>query len=173
MEAAVNAPDIDCPSCAGCDPSCGCCHGTGRVSPATADWWRSEGMAVGRKFAVTKTCPECPWRKDVETGRFPPERFATLKRTCEQGFGNPVFACHKSRMDDERACAGFLLVEGDNNFAVRLAVLRGDFDPRRVEATGPLFKSYEAMAEANGLSRRRAKRKDEVPRGVRSDAGEE
>lgn len=31
-------------------------------------------------YQLRQTCNECPWRKDVEPGRFPPERFYTLAR---------------------------------------------------------------------------------------------
>lgn len=103
-------------------------------------------------FRATRTCAECPWRKDVPVGRFPPERFERLRSTVQQGFGQPVFACHKSTEGKDVACVGFLLVEGCQNFAVRLAIIRGDVDFSKLEATGPLFEDYEAMAAANGVS---------------------
>jgi hypothetical protein len=101
------------------------------------------------KFAVKRTCDECPWRKDVPTGRFPPERYRALAHSCEQGFSRPVFACHKTE-GREKACAGFLLVEGFNNFIVRMAASAGRFDPNEITAAAPLYRSFRAMARANG-----------------------
>lgn len=98
-----------------------------------------------------ETCEECPWRKDVPPGRFPAERFIQLRRTAEQGFHKPVFACHKTVEGAETACVGFLLVAGANNFAVRLASATGQFNHKELKATGPLYESYEEMARANGV----------------------
>ena len=154
---------VVCPACGGgmcAEPrisgGCGCCHGKGAVTRATADWWGAEMVRDG--FAVRRTCPECPWRLDVPTGRFPPERFLALKRSCQQGFGNSVFACHKSRFGKERACAGFLLVEGGNNLEVRVAMIRGELNPAELSAAGPLYSSFEEMAIANGVEPEAAQR---------------
>ena len=37
-------------------------------------WWDDEDMGAKEqtRFAVSRPCPECPWRTDVDTGRFPP-----------------------------------------------------------------------------------------------------
>jgi len=99
-------------------------------------------------FRRTETCAECPWRTDVPTGRFPPERFERLHRTVQQGF-NPIFACHKTSEGHETACVGYLMVEGERNFAVRFALIEKAYDPRKLKATGPLYESYREMAEAN------------------------
>lgn len=109
-------------------------------------------------FGATHTCVECPWRKDVPVGRFPPERFESLRSTVDQAgwirhgrpLSQPIFACHKTIEGKEHACVGFLLVAGDENIAVRLARSRRRFRPGALVATGPLFESYEAMARANG-----------------------
>lgn len=61
-----------------------------------------------------------------------------------------MFACHKTEEGREKACAGFLLVEGHNNFSVRYAVIRGAIDMDEIKATGPLYDSFAAMARANG-----------------------
>lgn len=108
-------------------------------------------------FRATKTCDECPWRKDVPTGRFPPERFIKLRRTVEQGF-SPIFACHKSQEGTDVACVGYLLRDGENNWIVRIAASDRAFDPMKLEATGPLYEDFEEMARANGVPRPRRKR---------------
>lgn len=104
-------------------------------------------------FDQTQPCAECPWRKDVPPGRFPPERYVALRRTAQQGFGNPIFACHKTSEGQDNACVGFLLVEGDQNFQVRMAIIRGRLDPTRLKSPYPLFGSYAEMAAANGVGR--------------------
>ena len=101
-------------------------------------------------FCMPITCPECPWRRDVPVGRFPPERYARLRDTCETGGLRAIFACHKSPEGAERACAGFLLVHGANSNAVRLAVIRGRFRPDEIRAAAPLYDDFAVMARANG-----------------------
>jgi hypothetical protein len=100
-------------------------------------------------YALTKTCAECPWRRDVAVGRFPPERYRALRKTCQQGF-NKFFACHKSPEGDEFACVGYLMVDGENNFRVRMALIKKLYDPETLEAAGPLYGSFAEMARANG-----------------------
>ncbi len=103
------------------------------------------------KIYMTRTCAECPWRRDVAPGRFPPERYEALLSTCKPG-GMPkaMFACHKSSEGQEKACAGMLLVEGPNLNSVRLAVALGKIDPHEVTAAGPLYENFREMAKANG-----------------------
>jgi len=80
---------------------------------------------------VKRPCDECPWRKDAEPGRFDEERWDAL--TCssadDRGFGpsfdGVLFACHKTPEGGERACAGWLAMEGAQHPVVRLAVLTG------------------------------------------------
>lgn len=80
---------------------------------------------------VKRPCAECPWRADAEPGRFEPERWEALRASGsdERGFGPeftaPLFACHKTPEGEERACAGWLAVEGANHPRVRLDVLTG------------------------------------------------
>ena len=102
-------------------------------------------------FAQTTPCSECPWRKDVAPGRFPPERYIALRRTAQQGFGNPIFACHKTTEGRDNACVGFLLVEGDQNFQVRMAVITGRLDYGKLKSPYPLYESYAELAAANGV----------------------
>ncbi len=100
------------------------------------------------RFAVRRTCSECPWLRATPIGRFPVERFVELATTADQGF-NGVFACHKSLEGKEQACAGYLLVAGMNNWSVRLAAIRGRLDLAEISASGPLYDSYADMLAAN------------------------
>lgn len=100
-----------------------------------------------------RTCPECPWRRDVAPGKFPPERFIALAPTAYD-MATTVFACHLSPEGKEFACAGAVL-RTDHNFRLRLAGI----DRRTIQADGPLFETFREMAEANGgLSRHPALR---------------
>lgn len=101
-------------------------------------------------FCMPVTCAECPWRRDVPVGRFPPERYAALKATCEPGGLHKLFACHKSPEGNERACAGFLIVHGEDSNTVRIAIIKGRFRPDDVRASGPLYNNFTEMARANG-----------------------
>jgi hypothetical protein len=105
-----------------------------------------------RKFCGTTTCDECPWRKDVPPGRFPPERFERLRGTSEGAdWFKPIFACHKSPEGQEFACVGYLMVCGWGNLSVRMAASSGQFNPRTLVASAPLYETYEEMAIANGV----------------------
>ncbi|MGQ3121239.1 MAG: DUF6283 family protein [Aliihoeflea sp.] len=105
------------------------------------------------RFAVRRTCGECPWLRATPVGRFPVERFVELASTADQGF-NGVFACHKSPDGREQACAGYLLAAGMNNWSVRLAAIRGRLDMSEISATGPLYDSYAEMLMANLAGRK-------------------
>lgn len=96
-------------------------------------------------------CAECPWRRDVPPGKFPPERFRALA-DCAYDMGRQVFACHMSKEGEEFACAGFLLQSAAHNLSVRLALARGDF---RQDVNSPyvLYATYREMAAANGVKR--------------------
>lgn len=80
---------------------------------------------------IKRPCDECPWRADCEPGRFEAERWTALAASSadERGmgpeFGAPLFACHKTPEQGERACAGWLAVEGINHPSVRLSVAMG------------------------------------------------
>lgn len=91
-------------------------------------------------------CAECPWRRDVPPGKFPPERYVALAHTAYD-MAVTVFACHMSHDDHAFACAGFLLRAGGHNLIVRLsqqafADLRSPY---------PLYGDYRALAVANGV----------------------
>lgn len=91
-------------------------------------------------------CAECPWRRDVAPGKFPPERFEALASTAYDLAGT-VFACHMSKEGGEFACAGFVLQSSAHNFRCRMA--RMPFDD--VKSPYPLFNTYREMAIANGV----------------------
>src|SRR5690606_33084679 len=97
-----------------------------------------------------RPCPECPWRKE-NAGSFPAEAFR-LSAPTAYDVAFSTFACHMAGAEKSAVCAGFLLQNADNNLGVRMAAMRGDYDPSRVEPAGAeLFESYRAMAEANGV----------------------
>lgn len=97
-------------------------------------------------FGITQPCGECPWRKDVPTGKFPPERFEALRGSVEQGFA-PMFACHRTKEGEEQACAGYMLsADSLNNFNVRLT----SAEHPEYRSDVPLFETYDEMARANG-----------------------
>lgn len=98
-----------------------------------------------------KPCSECPWRTDVPTGRFKPERYRNLAR-CGEDLSGVLFACHKTMEGKEVACAGFLLRGSTHNMAVRMAIIRGEYKLDDVSDAGyPLFENYRTMAAANGV----------------------
>lgn len=80
---------------------------------------------------VNRPCDECPYRLDAEPGRFDRERWEALRSSSadERGmgpeFGGVLFACHKTPEGGERACAGWLAVEGINHPTVRLSIALG------------------------------------------------
>lgn len=92
-----------------------------------------------------RTCAECPWRRDVKPGRFPPERFRQLAGTAYD-MAVRVFACHKSPEGKEFACAGAIKRTG-HSLTLRMAKI----DPDEIRADGPLFEDFREMAVANGV----------------------
>ena len=106
---------------------------------------------VGSKVThQVKPCADCPWRKDVPVGNFPPERFVALANTAYD-MNLTQFACHKSPEEEEFGCAGFLLEGAAYNLGVRLAIRSGSVDLGRVSSSSELFSSFRAMAIANGV----------------------
>lgn len=101
-----------------------------------------------------KPCAECPWRTDVEPGRFGADRFRELASTGED-MAMKLFACHKSADEQPTVCAGFLLRGAAHNLSLRLAYSRGEIIPENVSDGGyPLFAGYREMAVANGVDPR-------------------
>lgn len=106
-------------------------------------------------------CAQCPWRKDIETGQFPADRYEELAATsgekgAEAPYGAPIFACHKGTEENPMPCAGWLAAIGYHNLTIRLAVLNGDL-PQDALSPGedwpPLYESYAEMMEAQGGER--------------------
>lgn len=106
-----------------------------------------------------RPCTECPWRVDTPPGQFPPERYVELRSTTgtpgnEAPIGAPMFACHKSKHEEEFVCAGWLAAVGYYSLTARVAALyspamQGGFMP------GPdwpeLHPTYAAMERAMGV----------------------
>lgn len=100
-------------------------------------------------------CATCPWRRDA-IGEFPAEAFRHSACTGADGAhfspeAMHTFACHESGSKKSAVCAGYIL---QNHAAIgwRIAVTRGEFDPKMVSADGlDLFDSYYEMAVANGV----------------------
>lgn len=110
-------------------------------------------------------CQECPWQTKARLGKFPPEAFQHTADTAVQpnlsewngqGPVQKLFACHMSDNHgrETKVCAGFLAVDGHNNFEVRLRVSRGQI-PAEALSPGPdwpeLYTSHDDMARANGV----------------------
>jgi hypothetical protein len=95
-------------------------------------------------------CAECPWRKDVPPGKFPPERYLALAGTAYDMAKN-VFACHMSKDEKPAACAGYLSRSADHNLSVRLAYMQGQLEPMDRSGGLALYDDYRALAVANGV----------------------
>lgn len=102
------------------------------------------------EFPMKRICDECPWRRDVPVGKFPPERYIVLEDTCRPGGLPAVFACHRSPEGKEKACAGFLIVHGLDNNRCRIAARDGAWKPGEQEAAWALYDNFDQMAKANG-----------------------
>jgi hypothetical protein len=96
-------------------------------------------------------CSECPWRTDVETGRFPPENYRRLASTAYD-MAMKIFTCHKSAGDHPVVCAGFLARGADHNLSVRFHKSKGTIDYMNPTDGGrPLYRGFREMAIANGV----------------------
>lgn len=126
-------------------------HYAGRVGDAEYGVTTLSGPAGPRRDFCRQPCPQCPWRTDVPTGRFPAEAFRHSASTAYDMARN-VFACHMAGTGRPLTCAGFLLQGAFHSLAVRMSIITGRFNPEEVSAGGaPLYDSYRAMAEANGV----------------------
>jgi hypothetical protein len=90
-------------------------------------------------------CSECPWRRDMPPGRFPPQRYRDLAHTCYDA-AMSIFTCHKSPPHQPRACAGFLIRYATHNLIVRMSRRITD-----VRSPYELHRSYRDMAILNGV----------------------
>lgn len=99
---------------------------------------------------MKKPCPTCPWRKDA-VGEFPAEAFR-LSAITSYDMAEETFACHSTGLKSPKVCAGFLLRGADHNLAIRLALIKGEYNPDDTSDGGvELFDSYREMAIANGV----------------------
>lgn len=134
---------------------CGRCGGRGRHAAGQVVAEPRSSCAAGPTAPLrhaVRPCSECPWRRDVPTGHFPPERFRALAPTAYD-LAPTLFACHQSADRRTIACAGFLLRGAEHNLAVRLGMMQGRLEVDAVDAAGlDLFASYREMAEANGVA---------------------
>lgn len=95
-------------------------------------------------------CGGCPWVK-ANDGSFPAEAFLHSASTAYD-MAEKRFGCHESGVDKPTTCAGFLLRGAAHNLSVRLAIIRGTFDPADVADGGrELHENYVSMAIANGV----------------------
>jgi hypothetical protein len=97
-----------------------------------------------------KPCNDCPWRTDVPTGNFPPERFVALAHT-SYDMSLEQFACHKSPDGGEFGCAGFLLAGSAHNLGTRFGCRSGTVNLGIVSSAHDLYPNFRAMAVANGV----------------------
>jgi hypothetical protein len=95
-------------------------------------------------------CAECPWRKDVKTGHFPPEAYERLANT-NYDMADKIFQCHDTTDETPLVCAGFLERGADHNMTVRVAYMRGEIEKKDRSGGHKLFDNYVEMAIANGV----------------------
>jgi hypothetical protein len=98
-----------------------------------------------------RPCAECPWRRDVDPGHFPAERFRALAR-CAEDMSPVLFQCHATTDETPLVCAGFLLQGSAHNLAVRIAHAH-DRIVMPDDGGFPLFEDYIGMAVSNGVDR--------------------
>jgi hypothetical protein len=107
-------------------------------------------QVIGKGGYQRRPCAECPWRLDAPVGAFPAEAYRISAHTAYDG-AMETFGCHMSGADNLSTCAGFLLANSLNNIGRRLAERVGRLDMTQVSSPVPLYPSYRAMAEANGV----------------------
>ncbi|MFC4006585.1 DUF6283 family protein [Nonomuraea purpurea] len=108
--------------------------------------WGVTTMVGGGRAYQTRPCPSCPWRRDSETGVFPPEAFRHSARTTYD-LATSKFACHMSGRERPKTCAGFLLRGASDNLAVRMRIA----DYSGIDSPVELYDDYREMAVANGV----------------------
>lgn len=104
----------------------------------------------------TTPCLSCPWRRSNPTDgsgipNFDIGLMRRLRNTVAQQDGfRTIMACHHSKPGEERACLGYVAVEGHRNLHVRIMGMRGELDLTAIaEATHDmnLFPSFLFMLE--------------------------
>lgn len=108
-----------------------------------------------------KPCEQCPWRRDIEPGQFPADRYDELANTtgapgAEADIDAPLFGCHKGAEDKPMPCAGWLAAVGYESLRVRILAGQGKIPAEALrpgEDWPPLFDSYEEMVAFQGGER--------------------
>ena len=103
------------------------------------------------KYCI-QPCADCPWRKDAK-GVFPAEAFRHSANTAYD-MSTHTFACHTAGAEKPAICAGFLLNGSVHNLAIRLMLVKGKIELKKVGDGGhELYPNYRAMAVANGVKK--------------------
>jgi len=118
-------------------------------------------------FDLVRPCADCPFRTDrtMYLGRARRTEISDSLAAHDQ-----MFECHKTTgVGGKRAkvgqhCAGALIMLAKagqlwNNFRLRLAAMKGLFDPNRLDCSAPVYPSPEAFI--HGEDRERTK--DDAP----------
>ena len=108
------------------------------------------------RFARTRQCKACPWRKSTAPavdipGGYNKRRHTNLAR-CDGSAGSAAMACHESPVGSEQACVGWLAwaVGPGNSIPLRLAAMRGDWNPNALVLDGDQHESLDAMCRTAG-----------------------
>jgi len=111
------------------------------------DEWGVTSVAGAKRRYRRQPCETCPWATDSPIGAFPAEAFVQSANTAYD-LATHGFGCHTSGVDVPTTCAGFLLRGAAHNLGIRMSHL-----PYEDVTDGgrPLYASYRAMAEANGV----------------------
>lgn len=111
------------------------------------DEWGVTTVAGAKRRYRRQPCETCPWATDSPVGAFPAEAFVQSARTAYD-LSTHAFGCHTSGVDIPTTCAGFLLRGAAYNLGIRMSHLSYD---DVTDGGRPLYDSYRAMAEANGV----------------------
>ena len=104
------------------------------------------------RCALSVPCQTCPWRRSSVGGQAIPgfdiEKARRLANTVGDGDEfRPIMACHGSNEGAERACIGYLAVEGWTNLAVRVAAMSGRLDMHAIDEECAQFELHGSFAE--------------------------
>lgn len=107
-------------------------------------------------FARSIQCEACPWKKSTNPAADIPGGYDAEKHRrlaiCD-GVSQHIMACHESKPGSEFACVGWLdwALRDGNSIRMRLAAMRGTFDPRKLVLDGDQHGSLtEMLATAAG-----------------------
>ena len=116
------------------------------------------------RFDLVRPCGDCPFRRDTPCHLGPDQAEALMEGMIYQGDG---FMCHKTVPYDDpetytggrptpdgQHCAGamiFLEKIQEPNQLMLLALVRGTFDPSRLDMTAPVVDTQAQFREAHGV----------------------